>query len=258
MVNRVMFLGTGAGDARSLRRKSSCLLEVLDTSILVDAGEPCARSIVSLGSSPERIDAVFLTHFHADHVGGLPLLVQTNHLAGRKNPLQIYAPGFGLDSLGQWLETLGLAPNSLGFPIELIPLAPGGEYPVGCLTIVPFATTHDSSWGRQSLGLSIRCGDKCIVFSGDLGAAGDLREPLAGNPQGLVCELAHIHPSALAVELQGVPLELLLLVHLPEKMQPEAEDVRRYLDEHLPLVKEIFVPGDGESFPFATVPGAAG
>lgn len=75
MKNTAVFLGTSHGDPTLTRFCSSTLYRFENCSILVDAGEPVTGLLVREGVQPSRLDAVFLTHMHIDHVGGLPALV---------------------------------------------------------------------------------------------------------------------------------------------------------------------------------------
>ena len=89
----IFVVGSACGFPVSGRGHSSLLLSVFDRSLLIDAGEPCSRSLMEAGFSVKSIDAVLLTHGHADHLGGLPMLIQTLWLSERENPLTIFLPG---------------------------------------------------------------------------------------------------------------------------------------------------------------------
>lgn len=75
MANSAVFLGTSHGDPTLTRFCSSTLYRFGECAILVDAGEPVTGLLVREGMNPSLLDAVFLTHMHIDHVGGLPALV---------------------------------------------------------------------------------------------------------------------------------------------------------------------------------------
>ena len=68
---RIGFLGTGA--AFSVERYNGAV--VVDGRLLLDAGAPVLPHLHRLGIEPAAIEAVFLTHFHGDHVLGLPTFI---------------------------------------------------------------------------------------------------------------------------------------------------------------------------------------
>src|SRR5258708_1250122 len=65
---RIAFLGTGS--AFSLERYNGAV--VVDGRLLLDGGAPLLPHMHRLGIDPGGIEALFLTHFHGDHVLGLP------------------------------------------------------------------------------------------------------------------------------------------------------------------------------------------
>src|SRR5262249_61263953 len=65
---KIAFLGTGA--AFALERYNGAV--VVDGRLLLDGGAPLLPHMHRLGIDPGAIEAVFLTHFHGDHVLGLP------------------------------------------------------------------------------------------------------------------------------------------------------------------------------------------
>jgi ribonuclease BN (tRNA processing enzyme) len=242
-------LGTGAGDGGTHRNKTSILLEGHPGALLLDAGEPCSQSIQSLGLDREFIRAVFISHTHADHVAGLPALVQDKQVGGRKIPLPLYLPAHLIQPFQLWLETLAMPNTELGFPLVIEPLEAGRPITHCGVTVLPFPTTHDCADGRSSFGFVVSRGEKRIVFSADLGAAEDLAPALCEPVLYLICELSHITPEDLIRVLKPAKIDALLLTHVGSQYLDQLAEIQRELDAALPGVKNIFAPMDGETFP---------
>ena len=80
----VTLLGTGAPGPSPNRFGPSTLVQVAGMTLLFDAGRGCTIRVSQAGL-PLDIDAVFLTHFHSDHVNGLPDIWMTSYI-GRRPP----------------------------------------------------------------------------------------------------------------------------------------------------------------------------
>jgi len=249
MSTTITFLGTGSGMGGGSRNKSSLLVRGENRGILIDAGEPCAEELLNLGLGHDALKTVFISHGHADHIAGLPMIIQTKQVGGRKEPLDIYLPQNLIQPLADWLQALDLSIDSLLFPLHLHPLEDGKPQTSGDWKVTPFATSHDNQNGRQSFGFAIQTGASRLVVSGDLGGAQDLEAALSTPTDVLVCELAHLTTDDLAKTLATQEIRLLLLVHLAPSLLEQSGNILRELDRKLPEVDEIFLPGDGETFP---------
>lgn len=87
----LFFAGTG-GSVPAARRGLSALLVRLDGDrLLFDCGEGTQRQLMRSVGLPD-LDAVFLTHHHADHWLGLPGMLKTFDLRGREKPLDVFGP----------------------------------------------------------------------------------------------------------------------------------------------------------------------
>ncbi len=71
---------------------TSCMFRFNGSSLLIDAGEGTQIAMRELGWSPKPIDTILLTHFHADHIAGLPGLLLLMGNADRTEPLTIIGP----------------------------------------------------------------------------------------------------------------------------------------------------------------------
>lgn len=89
--------------------------------VLVDCGGSPLHKLARLGVQSEEIRAVVLTHRHADHVYGLPILVQGLWLGGREAPLPIYGPAETLHVAQRLLELFDLAEQPEMFALEWHP-----------------------------------------------------------------------------------------------------------------------------------------
>ncbi|AYM03047.1 ribonuclease Z [Levilactobacillus yiduensis] len=91
----IEFLGTGAGSPGKFRNVTSTALRLLDerNSVwLFDVGEATQHQILRTTLKPRKIDKIFITHLHGDHIFGLPGLLSSRSFQGGNEPLTIYGP----------------------------------------------------------------------------------------------------------------------------------------------------------------------
>jgi len=89
---KITFLGTGGPIPTAKRNHSAFLLTYLGENILVDCGEGTQRQFRRAKISPIKLTKLLITHWHGDHVLGLPGLFQTLSFSNYNKQLQIYGP----------------------------------------------------------------------------------------------------------------------------------------------------------------------
>ena len=114
----VCLLGSGGMMPLPYRRLTALMARYNGKSILIDCGEGTQVAIKEKGWSFKPIDVICFTHYHADHISGLPGLLLTLGNAERTEPLVMIGPK-GLERVVNALRVI--APE-LPFPIEFIEL----------------------------------------------------------------------------------------------------------------------------------------
>ena len=144
----ILFLGTGAS-VPSKDRSTSCIaLRHGPDILLMDCGEGSQRQLMISPFSFMKVRAILVTHLHGDHVLGLPGLLQTMGLMGRKDPLAIYGP----EGLSGFVQTSSAATGAeIPYALEVIEVSPGGRFQVGPFSVKAVATDH----GIPSLAYSV-------------------------------------------------------------------------------------------------------
>ncbi|WP_088006401.1 ribonuclease Z [Indiicoccus explosivorum] len=116
---QLLFLGTGGGMPSKERNTSSLALKLLEergTVWLFDCGEATQHQILRTTLKPRKIEKIFITHMHGDHIFGLPGLLGSRSFLGGTDPLAIYGP----PGLKEWIETtLRLSRTHLTYPLEI-------------------------------------------------------------------------------------------------------------------------------------------
>ncbi len=114
----VCLLGTGGMMPLPYRWLTSLMLRCEGSHLLIDCGEGTQIAIKEKGWTFKPIDIICFTHYHADHISGLPGIMLTMGNAERTEPLTIIGPR-GLERVVNALRTI--APE-LPFPIRFIEL----------------------------------------------------------------------------------------------------------------------------------------
>jgi ribonuclease Z len=94
MLNRVIFLGTGAG-MPTIKRNVASVTVFLDESgdfWLFDCGEGTQQRINAAGLKLSKLKAIFISHLHGDHLFGLPGLLASRGLQGIEKDIDIFGP----------------------------------------------------------------------------------------------------------------------------------------------------------------------
>ena len=89
---KLTILGCYAATPRSLNNPTSQVLEIKNHLFLIDCGEGTQVQLRKHKIKFSRINHIFISHLHGDHFFGLPGLISTFRLLGRKTPLHVYGP----------------------------------------------------------------------------------------------------------------------------------------------------------------------
>ena len=114
----ICLLGTGGMMPLPGRWLTSCLIRYNGTTLLIDCGEGTQVTMRETGWSFKAIDYILFTHYHGDHISGLPGLLLTIGNCERTEPLTLIGPR----GLRKIVEGLLLIAPGLPFPIHYVEL----------------------------------------------------------------------------------------------------------------------------------------
>lgn len=121
----LFFLGTGAGIPAKLRNVTSIALKLLEERgavWLFDCGEATQHQILHTSLKPRRVEKIFITHLHGDHIYGLPGFLSSRSFQGGESEVTIYGPV----GIKQFVETnLSISQTYLKYPLHFVEIADG-------------------------------------------------------------------------------------------------------------------------------------
>lgn len=131
-IARIILLGTGTGVPDADREHTHLVWDGPGGPILVDAGGSTYQRLLQAGVDPQTLAAMVLTHSHPDHVNGLPALLFSLALAGRRGddaaPLPVYGLAPALENARRWVDAL----DAEGYvaPVDWREIAAGDAIPL--------------------------------------------------------------------------------------------------------------------------------
>ncbi len=164
---KLKLVGTGAILGKD---RSACSL--VDNKILIDCGNGLLKTLIQQGVNILRIEAVLITHLHADHIFDLPFFIFNKYLLKANKELKIYCPKGTEKAIELLCSNFVFTKKESYFDMKQ-----EGKY-----TIIEFekleneeiikdyfVTAYSVSHGdfKNAYGYTIKNGNKCVGFSGD-------------------------------------------------------------------------------------------
>ena len=214
---------------------SSLFFQTENFDFLLDCGEGASFSLLKNKIDPELIDAVFISHAHIDHIGGIFLLIQMMHLVKRKIPLEIYLPEETIQTFRNCLDAFYLFPDKIGFPLKLYPVTANFKFEREGMTIRAYSNRHlmgnrdTINSGKptnrmQSFCYGLDMDEKRIIYSGDIESSDDLRDIIA-DADLLITECFHPKLDKLISLILKNKVKSTLFTHIPIEMEGKEKEI---------------------------------
>lgn len=194
---KITFLGCSHGIPEIDRFCSCTMIEVGESIYFIDAGAPMVDLIKRLGRKVENTRAVFTTHAHGDHIGGVSTFVDLLNWAYKEASVDLYmTEEKPVTAIIDYVEAIQASPFDRE-RIRFNVIEDGFVYMDENIKVTAFPTGHlrYKNSTRPSFGYIVESEGKRAVFSGDLSI--HLRHddfPKAALEDGadlLICEMAH-------------------------------------------------------------------
>jgi len=168
---KLVVLGSGSTVPHPKRASSGFWLETSGGTVLLDCSAPIPLRMAQEGLDWPNLDAIWISHFHLDHCGGLaPFLAgtkQSTSMKERKKPLRIFGPNGLKHLIAKIDEVNNYRLLEQPFPVEIIEIKEHEKFAIlPGVDAVALKTPHTD----ESLAIRIRdVDDRTIVYSADTG-----------------------------------------------------------------------------------------
>jgi ribonuclease BN (tRNA processing enzyme) len=229
----------GSGDAFGSGGRNQACIHLRESGgappVLLDCGATSLSALRRHGLSPGEVAAVFISHLHGDHFGGVPFMILNAQFARRADPLEVIGPVGTVRRLAELLECMfpGSSTVRRRFALRVTELRPGDEAVAAGVRAAAYPADHPSGPDGSALALRLTIGGKVIGYTGDTAWTDALIHVAAGADL-LIAEayhwaknvpyhLSHADLSARAAQLTS---RRIVLTHMSDDMLRHSAQAR--------------------------------
>ncbi len=245
-MTKITFLGTANAIPNKQQQNSHLVIETNARYILIDCvGTPVVR-LQEAGVDPLKITDLILTHFHPDHVSGVPLFLMDQWLMGRKEPLAIFGLEDVLMRVDQLMNLFRWETWSGFYPVEFHPLPEIEQFQMineGQIRVWSSPVHHMI----PGIGLRMAFPDGIMAYSSDT-APCEAVIRLASGADVLIHEatgeeLGHTSPEQAGQIAQQAGVKRLYLTHYPGNidLQEYKNRAREWFSGEVILAQDMMV-----------------
>lgn len=243
-MSKITFLGTASAVPDRHHQNTHFCLETEDAMILVDCvGNPIVR-LSEAGLDPLSVTDLVLTHFHPDHISGVPLLLMDLWLLGRKKPLNIYGLDCVLEKFEKMMDLFEWEDWQGFYPVHLYPF----KDPERVTIIDREKLTVKASKVRHmvpAMGLRVELSEGTICYSTDTEPCTEVVR-LAKNADILIHEASgsgsgHTGAAEAGVIASDAGVKTLILIHYNPASEPEVlkEEAQKNFSGEVIIAKDL-------------------
>jgi ribonuclease Z len=209
------------------------------------------RSLVREGIDYTKIEQIFISHTHPDHVMGLPLVLLMMKYPGRRTaPLTIHFPKEAIAVFEALLAQAYILRDRWSYRWIFVPIEEGRAVPVHeTLTVQQFPTQHLNKLLGNTVSKTIRAscfcavlreGEKKAIFSSDIASVNDVR-PHVQNADVLIIECAHVALEDIVRLAKEQHVRRTIVTHVPPELDAvDKETMLRTLAEQYGVANITF------------------
>jgi ribonuclease BN (tRNA processing enzyme) len=229
---RLTFLGCGDAFNSGGRLHTCMYVEVEGARFLLDCGASALAGFKRFGVDPLHIEAILISHFHADHFCGLPLFLVESKIRSRASPLVIAGP----PGIARYFDAAlrALLPGTsaeFGFELTFVEYSRHAPLQLGSLAVSAVPVVHVPETNPHAIRVQV--GDRVVAYSGDTEWTDALIELSAGTDL-FVCECStldrpirnHVDYETLRARREALDCREFVLTHMGPDVIAAADRIR--------------------------------
>ena len=249
---KIRFIGTGSGKTSLKRHHSSLLVSSKNFNLLVDCGDGTSLALLKQNINFNLIDAILISHLHADHYSGLASLLTQMKLLNRKTNLTIFIHQSLIDYIKSFLLNSYLFMDRLGFDLNLIGVeVEKTTHLTDSLSFRVKLNSHLDKYksnavsqniSMASLSFLFREHESSFFYSADIGSDKDLYL-FNEKVDCFIVESSHINSEDLKGLITKNDVDKIIITHLEEESEKALQKFRESLE--ITTKSNILIAFDG-------------
>ncbi len=260
---KITVLGSASGISMPGRGHASVALETGGALYLFDLGEPVGREMLARGLPIESLRTAFISHMHADHVGGLFQMVKNLHLyhnhpeyLPQVERITLALPEEAVEAVKAFFTATYSFPERMAVEVNYLPVVEGPVYEDDCISVVAYPSTHLEGYRDflaenpqyrgprcEAFSYGIHAEGKRVLYSGDLGGVDDILGVVKGA-DALILEFGHLLPLEENLKrLRNLDMGRVILTHIFPDYSDRTRELEKTAERALPGLVSVAVDG---------------